>query len=106
MVPRLLAPTHNTTSINQRHDQTKIDSQLLEPLNAFIAGTEDHTDIYQVINYLHLKCISVFKWWSEYRTAEAQDQYNRSQSLIQSEQARAKKMYLNLKNNIIKVKTI
>ena len=50
MVPRLLAPTHNTTSINQRHDQTKIDSQLLEPLNAFIAGTEDYTDIYQVIN--------------------------------------------------------
>jgi hypothetical protein len=55
MVPRLLSPTHSCTSINQKHDEFKIKSQLLEPLNAFIAGTDDYADIYQVHMALNLE---------------------------------------------------
>jgi hypothetical protein len=48
MVPRLLSPTQRCNSIEQKFDETKISLHLIEPLNAFIAGTGYHQDIYQV----------------------------------------------------------
>ena len=48
MVPRMLSPTHRCTSIEQKWDETRISQYLLEPLNAFIAGTDNYQDIYQV----------------------------------------------------------
>jgi hypothetical protein len=51
MVPRMLSPSHRCTSIEQKWDETKINQHLLESLNAFIAGTDDYQDIYQVIHF-------------------------------------------------------
>jgi hypothetical protein len=48
MVPRLLSPTHRNTSVEQKWDDTKISQQLLQPLNAFIAGTEAHQEVFKV----------------------------------------------------------
>ena len=48
MVPRLLSPTYNCTSVQQRFDEPKIKRHLIEPLNSFIAGTDHHRDLYQV----------------------------------------------------------